>query len=67
MGLYDVDFNCVRADEKFVCNCIRCGHERLKKDSVCIMIRKPHETVRTLGYACMQCYVGMLDEFGVGE
>lgn len=67
MGLYDVNCDCVRADERFICRCVRCGQERLKKNSVCVMVRKPHETVKTLCYVCVKCYVAMLDELGVGE
>lgn len=44
---------------------VRAG--RLKKNSVCVMVRKPRETVKTLCYVCVKCYVAMLDELGVGE
>nr|DAE08025.1 MAG TPA: hypothetical protein [Myoviridae sp. ctisV53] len=27
MGLYDANCDCVRADERFICGCVRCGHE----------------------------------------
>lgn len=67
MGLYDANCDCVRADERFICRCVRCGQERLKKNSVCVMVRKPHETVKTLCYVCVKCYVAMLDDLGVGE
>lgn len=67
MGLYDANCDCVRADERFICGCVRCGQERLKKNSVCVMVRKPRETVKTLCYVCVKCYVAMLDELGVGE
>ena len=67
MGLYDVDCDCVRADERFICRCVKCGQERLKKNSACVMVRKPHEAVKTLCYVCMKCYAATLDELGVGE
>lgn len=67
MGHYDVDCDCVRADERFICRCVKCSQECLKKNSVCIMIRKPHEAVKTLCYMCMKCYVAALEEFGVSE
>lgn len=31
MGLYDKECDLVRADERFICQCMMCGQERLKK------------------------------------
>lgn len=67
MGLYDADCDSVRADERFICRCVKCGEERLKKNSVCVMVRKPREALKTLCYVRAKCYAAALDELGVGE
>lgn len=67
MRLIDADCDSVRANERFICRCVKCGEERLKKNSVCVMARKPREALKTLCYVCMKCYVDALDELGVGE
>ena len=67
MSHYDVDCDCVRADERFICRCVKCGQERLKENSACVMVRKPHEAVKTLCYVRMKCYAAALDELGIGE
>lgn len=67
MGIYDADCDFVRADERFICQCVKCGRERLKKNSICVLVRKPYRPTKTLCYLCQNCYVALLDEFGIVE
>ncbi len=40
MGFYDYECDLIRADERFICQCMKCGQERLKKLSVCMLRRE---------------------------
>ena len=42
MGLYDADRYCVRADERYIGRCARCGREMLKKRMVTMMVRRSY-------------------------
>lgn len=65
MGIYDTDCDCVRADERFICQCVKCGRERLKKNSICVLVRKPYSPVKTLCYLCQSCYIETIEKHGI--
>ena len=67
MGIYDADCDCVRADERFICQCVKCGRERLKKNSICVLVRKPYSSPKTLCYLCQSCYVEAIEKLGITE
>lgn len=67
MGIYDTDCDCVRADERFICQCVKCGRERLKKNSICVLVRKPYSPVKTLCYLCQSCYIETIEKLGIME
>ncbi len=67
MGIYDAECNCVRADERFICQCVKCGRERLKKNSICVLVRKPYSPAKTLCYICQSCYVETIEKLGIME
>ena len=67
MGFYDYECDLIRADERFICQCMKCGQERLKKFSVCMLHREVSGNVKTIGYLCPDCYAQQLDEWEVPE
>lgn len=67
MGFYDCDCDLIRDDERYICHCMKCGQERLKKFSVCMLRRERVGTVKTIGYLCPNCYAQQMDEWAVPE
>lgn len=65
VGIYDRECDLVRADEKYICRCMQCGQERLKKISVCLLRREGSGTVKVIGYLCPSCYAQVLDRWEV--
>ena len=67
MGICDADSDCVRADERFIFQCVKCGRERLKKNGICILVRRPYSPPKTLCYLCQSCYVEAIEKLGITE
>lgn len=67
MGFYDKECELVRADERYICRCMMCGQERLKKLSICILKRYGSGVPKTIGYLCPSCYAQELDRWEVCE
>lgn len=67
MGFYDYECDLIRADERFICQCMKCGQERLKKLSVCMLRREGSGIVKTIGYLCPVCYAQQMDGWAVPE
>ena len=67
MGFYDCDCDLVRSDERYICHCMKCGQERLKKLSVCMLRREDAGNAKTIGYLCPACYAQQRGEWAVPE
>jgi len=67
MGLYDADQDCVRADERFIGRCARCGREMLKKRMVTMMVRRSYANPKTVGFFCPDCYTALCEEYEIKD
>ena len=65
MGYYDQDRNLVYGDERYICRCMECGREGLKRVSECILHRTGSGIPKVIGYLCQKCYADLLDRFEV--
>ena len=46
---------------------MKCGQERLKKLSACMLRREGSGIVKTIGYLCPVCYAQQMDGWAVPE
>lgn len=63
MGFYGWQRDLVYMDERYICRCMKCGQERLKRACECILHREGSGTAKVLGYFCPSCYAEFLDEY----
>ena len=65
MGFYGWHRDLVYMNDRYICRCMKCGQERLKRMSECILHRTGSGVPKVMGYLCQECYAELLDMFEV--